>query len=216
MVVVSSLLGDFLGIAIATLLVFLGFSSTLGNFRVAGPSMERTLADGQRVAVNKLAYARLDLHHLAQLIPFWEVEEPKMVPILHPPRRGDLVVFRSPMHPDVRLVKRVVGLPGEVVELRNGRVYVDDITLDEPYAATSSREETRSFPRLKEDEYFVMGDNRSQSHDSRFWGPVPLKNMIGKVWFIYWPFSEFGLPSVRADGPRVSVAPQLPPGVPFR
>ena len=162
-------------IIIPAVVVFLGLSTSLRNFRVDGPSMETTLVEGQRVVVNSLAYNGVFLFHA------------------DPPRRGDLVVFRSTTHPDIRLVKRVVGLPGEVVEIREGVVYADGEPLDGPYA-TAFREANKQYAKLQEDKYFVMGDNPSQSHDSRFWGPVPLENMVGKVWFIYWPFSDFGAP----------------------
>jgi signal peptidase I len=110
------------------------------------------------------------------------------------PDRGDIIVFETPA--DARrdcgaggtFVKRIVGLPGEVVEVRTGFVYIDGVRLREPYVRQDRREVDSNPPyRVPKDQYFVMGDNRAQSCDSTVWGALPRANLIGKVFAVYWP-----------------------------
>jgi signal peptidase I len=115
------------------------------------------------------------------------------------PARGDIVVFKAPALARSRceeagtFVKRIVGLPGELVTEHRGIVYVDGRQLIEPYIDPSRRDGlTRSWPRVPKGEYFVMGDNRANSCDSREWGPVPRSSLIGPVVATYWPFGRFG------------------------
>jgi signal peptidase I len=113
---------------------------------------------------------------------------------LHPPHRGDIIVFKTPPLAEQRcgaggtFVKRLIGLPGETFEERNGYVYINGKKLNEPYVK-KDRRDTQTVPPLKipAGRYFMMGDNRVQSCDSRQWGAVPRKNIIGKVFFVYWP-----------------------------
>jgi signal peptidase I len=110
------------------------------------------------------------------------------------PKRGDVVVFETPPEAATRcgaggvFVKRLIGLPGERIEEKVGVIYIDGKKLNEPYVRPDRRDARTFGPRnLKSGEYFMMGDNRMQSCDSRDWGPVPRKNLIGKVFAIYWP-----------------------------
>jgi signal peptidase I len=110
------------------------------------------------------------------------------------PDRGDIVVFETPAGARRNcpaggtFVKRIVGLPGEVLEVRNGFVFVDGVRLRERYVQKDRRKaETNAPYRIPEDHYFVMGDNRSQSCDSTVWGALPRANLIGKVFAVYWP-----------------------------
>jgi signal peptidase I len=115
------------------------------------------------------------------------------------PKRGEIIVFNTPPAAKLRcgaggtFVKRLIGLPGETVSERDGIVYIDGRRLDEPYIAPDRRdhEPPRSW-HVPEGDYFFMGDNRSQSCDSRVWGPVPRGNLIGEVFFVYWPPNRIG------------------------
>jgi signal peptidase I len=113
------------------------------------------------------------------------------------PKRGDIIVFHTPPLADVRcgaggtFVKRLIGLPGETWEERAGYVYINGKKLDEPYVKPDRRDARTISPiKIKPGNYFMMGDNRSSSCDSRAWGTVPRKNLIGKVFATYWPPSR--------------------------
>ena len=174
------------------LLVFLIIQGSVRNFRVDGSSMHPTLEGGQYLLVNKLVYFQLNMARLSRIVPFWNVDESSTHFAIHPPERGDVIVFRFPKDPSKDFVKRVIGLPGEVVEIMDGTVYIDGAPLDEPYL--TARDSTLLQERHMGDrEYFVLGDNRRSSNDSRTWGPVPEANVLGKVWVVYWPFSQIQL-----------------------
>ena len=142
--------------------------------RVHGQSMEPNLHTDQRLIVEKLSYNR----YLRQWFSF------------DGPQQGDVVVVRLP-NQDELLIKRVIGLPGDLVEIRNGQVFVDRQPLDEPYLASN----TPGFygptmiPPLH---IFVLGDNRGFSNDSRNFGTIPLKDVVGRAWFSYWPLDQVG------------------------
>jgi signal peptidase I len=122
----------------------------------------------------------------------------RLVYRFHAPRRGDIVVFDAPAAASVRcsgaggaFVKRIVGLPGEAVSERDGFVYVNGRRLSEPYVRSWERDSlTQAWPRVPRDSYFVMGDNRVDSCDSRAWGPVPRSRIVGRVDLTYWPPSR--------------------------
>jgi signal peptidase I len=145
-------------------------------FYVGSESMVPTLEVWDRVLINKLAY---------------DLEEPK---------RGDIVLFESPDGAEEPLIKRVVGLPGETLELRDGVLFVDGKKVEESYLHRSPcvREmpKTCSFgPKpVPRGHVFMMGDNRTNSFDSRFFGPVPEENLIGEALFRFWPPGRVGLP----------------------
>ena len=105
--------------------------------------------------------------------------------------RGDIIAFWSPENPEMRLVKRVIGLPGETIEIRNRDVYINGRRLDEPYAVHTDvreidRRDTLESVMIPPDHFFMMGDNRDNSNDSRFWGFAPRESFIGKPLFVYW------------------------------
>lgn len=135
--------------------------------RVYGQSMEPNLYTDQRLVIEKVSYR------------------------LHGPRRGDVVVIRDPSGGPDLLIKRVIGLSGERITVSDGRVFVDGVSLDEPYLAQETLGGGRSWmvPPLS---VFVMGDNRSASRDSRIFGPVKLDEIVGHALFRYWPLNEFG------------------------
>jgi signal peptidase I len=136
--------------------------------RVYGSSMEPNLYTDQRLVVEKVSYR------------------------LHEPRRGDVVVLRMPERGPELLIKRVIALPGETIEVRDGQVYIDDKVLEEPYVSqrTSGRSTSVTVP---EGHVFVMGDNRGASNDSRSFGPVSLERIVGRAWVSYWPVEYLGL-----------------------
>jgi signal peptidase I len=116
------------------------------------------------------------------------------------PKRGEIIVFETPPEAAIRcgsggtFVKRLIGLPGDRVSERDGYVYINGTRLDEPYLKPDRRdhEAPRSWPRVAPGHYFFMGDNRRQSCDSRSWGTVPRRNLIGEVFFVYWPPNRIG------------------------
>jgi signal peptidase I len=143
---------------------------------VEGTSMLPQLNDGERLLVNKLVYYKI------QSVSWGHLE------------RGDIVVFWFPKEPDKSYVKRIIGLPGEVVEVRNGKVIIDGQELNEEYLDVEHNQSLPSFPakRVDDHHYFVMGDNRDNSSDSRYWGLVPEKYIYGKAFFRYWKPSKMG------------------------
>ena len=168
-----------IGVALVIALVIKTF--LFQAFYIPSDSMYPTLKTGDRVIVNKLSYE------------------------MHPVHRGDIIVFRSPKGPDGKpidpgvndLVKRVIGLPGDTVEGRaDGRVYIDGKALREPYL--HGKRSDPGFPPfvVPKDSYWVMGDNRTNSRDSRFFPNhvIPKKDIIGRVFLRIWPPTRIGLP----------------------
>lgn len=131
-------------------------------FYIPSPSMEPTLLPNDRIIVNMLLYR------------------------FSPPKRGDVIVFRYPPDPSRDFVKRIVALGGETVEVRQGYLLVNGRRIEEPYLPHETMKDYKSYT-VPQNTYFVMGDNRSNSDDSRFWGTVPRQNIVGKVFLIYWP-----------------------------
>lgn len=176
------------------LVALLVLQSAISNFRVEGASMYPTLASGEYLIVNRLVYLRVDAERLARIVPFWKAapadESPRAA--ARSPQRGEVVVFNYPLDPTKDFVKRVVGLPGELVEVRAGTVYIDGAPLPEPYLRRTDHSSAAPL-RLGPEEYYVIGDNRPSSNDSRSWGAVPAELILGKVWVVYWPFSAMKL-----------------------
>jgi len=150
--------------------------------KVEGTSMLPRLHDGERIFVNKLIYYGLP-----------EIE------------RGDIVVFWFPNDPTKSYIKRVIGLPGETVQMRAGRIFVNGRELPEPYLEHSLNVAGGDEPPtyVKPHYYFVMGDNRDNSSDSRSWGLVPEKYIYGKALFRYWPISRASVIRHETDYPGV-------------
>ena len=163
-------------------------------FKIPTGSMEDNLKIGDHIIVNKFIYGPVALP--------WE----KLFP-LREIRRGDIIVFRYPLQPDTDFVKRVIGLPGDTVEVRDKDVYISGKKLDEPYVIHDDpmvfRARTAGEPPLPEpyrsrdqfgpytvaaDSYFAMGDNRDRSSDSRYWGTVPRSMIKGRAFMVYWSF----------------------------
>lgn len=190
------LIRDLVQTVILALLIFLAFRFAIQNYRVEGPSMEPTVSGGQHLLVNRLVYLRFDPAHLPDFLPFVNGETDGSVFAFHPPRRGEVVVFRFPEE-DRDFVKRVVGLPGDTVEIRNGEVFVNGAALDEPYITDPGSSDMQRIT-VGEGSYFVLGDNRRRSDDSRprgtgQWRPVPADSIVGRAWLRYWPLAEWGV-----------------------
>ena len=191
----EAMLREVLETLLFTLLIFFLVRSVIQNFRVEGYSMEPTLHTGQFIIVNRLEYLHLDLNFFRRLFPGGEEVPPNLVYLFHPPRRGEIVVFEYPRDTTRDYIKRVIGLPGETVEIRHGQVLINGVPLLEPYLSDAARMQTGNMPpvQVPPNAVFVMGDNRSSSSDSRVWGPLPLENIVGKAWIIYWPQQYWGI-----------------------
>jgi signal peptidase I len=188
----KSALREILETALLALLVLFVLHTVLYNYEVEGASMEPSLYDGQRLSVNKAVYFHLDTERLSRLVPFLKRKENKVIYPFHPPRRGELVIFHPPTDRSRDFIKRVIATPGENVEIKAGRVYVNGIQLKEPYISEGPSY-TLAPQTVPDGYYFVLGDNRNNSSDSHIWGMVPYQNIIGKAWLSYWPMDKWGL-----------------------
>lgn len=143
-------------------------------FVVDGHSMDPNLSNSEYLIVNKFSY---------------KIDEP---------RRGDIIVFTAPNSPEYDYIKRIIGLPGEKITIKNEKIYINDSLIEENYLTNNvnttiqGNKKTILEVTLNNDEYFVLGDNRDNSSDSRVWGPLPKKNIIGKAWFVVYPLNFFG------------------------
>lgn len=146
----------------ALIIVFLLNLFLIQSTRVQMQSMEPTLEPGDLLILEKVSY------------------------YLHPPQRGDIIVFRLGGNPNNQLIKRVIALPGETIAIKDGRVYINGQLLSEPYESQPTYPDTP--PRLvPPNSIYVMGDNRAMSNDSRNFGPVPLADVTARAWLRYWP-----------------------------
>lgn len=175
---------------VLTVLMFLIIRLAVQNFNVDGHSMEPNLHDQELILVDKWTY------------------------LFHPPARGDIVVFVAPPNPSLDYVKRVIGLPGDVITIKDTTVTVNGATLPDPYVRPSNQ--GNPFPSftnrvIPPNTYFVLGDNRNGSSDSRDWGCVPRANVIGRAALVYWPLGQDNnglIPGVSADFTNISGSPK--------
>ncbi len=167
-------------IVVAAAIFIVVYLFLLQPHQVKGASMEPNFHDGEYILTDKITYR------------FGE------------PQRGDVVIFKSPTNPDVDFIKRIVALPGERIEIKNNKVIIfnnqnpDGITLSEPYEimepiAGGSHLREGKIVKVPVGNYFVFGDNRTHSFDSREWGPLKKSEIIGKAWVRYWPLSKISL-----------------------
>lgn len=147
-----------------TFFIFFLVNSLIGRYRIDGSSMNPTLYDGEYLIINNVSY------------------------YLDEPQHGDVIVFKHPNN-DLNLIKRIIGTPGDHIEIRNQQVKVNEKVLDEPYIAASPNY-TGAWD-VPEGSYFVLGDNRNNSSDSHSWSYLPEENIIGKAMVVYWPPSEW-------------------------
>ncbi len=160
-------------------------------FFVQGASMEPNFNDGDYLIVNELGYKKtvvgVGSTSLFTVTPFKELS------------RGDIVVFRYPKNPQQYFIKRIVALPGEKIQINKGKVTIyndqnqEGFVLDESYLSKGLETNPEVVRALSDDEYFVMGDNRKASHDSRSWGALPKDMVVGKVLLRAWPVNKAGL-----------------------
>jgi signal peptidase I len=151
-----------LAIVLIAVGVFFLLRVTVQSFVVVGSSMEPNFEDGQRLLVNKVVYD------------------------LRQPQRGEVIVFQPPSEKPVDFIKRIIALPGDTVEIKDGAVYINGSALDEPYIKDAPSY-TMAKEKIPAGEYFVLGDNRNNSNDSHSWGPLPEQNIVGKAWLSIWP-----------------------------
>jgi signal peptidase I len=177
---------------VLALLIFLVVRAALQNFRVEGSSMDPVLHDGQYLIVNKAIYTRINLDTISKFLPFVDPGNDPIRYLFRRPQRGDVVVFRFPGNPDRDFIKRIIGEPGDTVEVREGIVYINGGALDEPYI-TSKPTYTYGPSEVPPKQYFALGDNRNNSYDSHVWGFLPEENIIGQAWLSYWPKDDWGL-----------------------
>lgn len=191
------------------LIVFLGVRASLQNFKVDGNSMFPTLHNGQFLIVNKLVYAEIDTKTLGKFLPFVDSGTSSKRNLFHGPQRGDIVVLVDPQRSTTDLVKRIIGLPGDSLEIVDGKVYINGQLLIEPYIKTAWHD-TKPKVQIPPGEYFVMGDNRDNSLDSRSTqvGLIPADHIIGKALLSYWPADQFGL--APNEAPTLSAADAVP------
>ena len=175
---------------ILVLLIFLALQLSVRTYRVEGLSMAPTLDSDEYVLVNKLIYLRFDPRSIVRLVPFLDVEEKGDLFPFHAPKRGEIVIFRFPKDESRDFVKRVVGVPGDTVEIKGGQVFINGRALDEDYITRHSVG-FRSPVTVPPDSFYGLGDNRRASHDSREWGMVPVENMIGRAWVSFWPLDRW-------------------------
>ena len=164
---ILQMLGELFQTALIALVLFIAINLLTARIRVEGISMEPSLKDGQFVVVNRLAYR-------------WQE-----------PERGDIIVFHFPSDPTRRFIKRIIGLPGDVIAVHDGQIDINGVTLEEPYITEVPR--YQGDWRLSPTEVFVLGDNRNNSSDSQNWGPLPVDEIIGKAVLVYWPLDTIGL-----------------------
>lgn len=155
-------------IAVALALFIIFFIAQ--SFLVQGDSMEPTLHDGERLLVDKVTYR------------------------FRPPQRGEIIVFAYPKDPRRKFIKRVIGVPGDVVEIRNRTLMINGVPIEEAYIRGPMYQPYGPVT-VPDGTVWVLGDNRNNSEDSRFpdVGPVPLRNVVGRALFVYWPLGEAGV-----------------------
>ena len=167
-------------IVVAAAIFVVVYLFLLQPHQVRGASMEPNLRDGEYILTDKISYR------------------------FNEPKRGDVIIFKAPTNPDVDFIKRIVALPGEKVEIKNNTIIIFNsehpkgFTLSEPYEimepiAGGSYLREGKVVEVPENNYFVFGDNRTHSFDSREWGPLSKEAIIGKAWIRYWPLSKLSI-----------------------
>jgi signal peptidase I len=157
-----NMLRDLIETMVLVAIAFLVVNALIGRFRIEQVSMQPNLHEGEYVIVDKVSYA------------------------FRQPERGEIVVLKNPNPSQPDLIKRIIGLPGETIDVRGGRAYVNGQPLTEPYIRQPMASDSPA-TQLQAGQYFVMGDNRNNSEDSRIFGARPAGDIVGRAWIIYWP-----------------------------
>jgi signal peptidase I len=186
---------------ILALLIFFAVKAVVQNFRVEGASMEPSMHNNEYLLVNKALYFRTDLGRLHDFLPFIPGGDDEEHHLFRAPRRGDVIVFKFPLDPSRDFIKRVIGVPGDTVEVRDETVFINGSPLSEDYIKDKPNY-TYAPKTVPPGMYYVLGDNRRNSFDSHAWGNscspqqlcdfVPEENIIGQAWVSYWPFDQLG------------------------
>ncbi len=163
----SHLVREVIETVLLTLLIFLVIRFVIQSYHVEGPSMQPGLHTDEYVLVNKVAY------------------------LFQAPGRGDIIVFHYPRNTTQDFIKRIVGLPGDTVRTDQTHVWVDGVLLNEPYIQEPINLNQPTIWKVPPGDYFVLGDNRRVSDDSRYWGFVPKDLIVGKAMLVYWPASNW-------------------------
>ncbi|MBI9081709.1 MAG: signal peptidase I [Pseudodesulfovibrio sp.] len=177
-------------IVVALLLAFVIRAFVVQAFKIPSGSMLDTLQIGDHLLVSKFAY---DVRLPSTI--FLDTTDGKVLAQTGNPERGDIIVFKFPEDEKKDFIKRVIGLPGETIELRDKVVYINGTAIDEPYTIHSKyttkpiRDNYGPFT-VPDGQFFVMGDNREGSYDSRWWGPVKREKIVGKALVIYWSWAS--------------------------
>ena len=174
---VKTVIREVLETVILTVIIFFLIQTVVRNFRVVGTSMEPNLHNSQYLIVDKISYR------------------------LGEPRQGDVIVFEPPNRPGEDYVKRVIGVPADLVEIRNGQVFISNEPIEEPYVVYPGSY-SMSPRRVGANELFVLGDNRNSSSDSHNWGMLETDKVVGKAWISYWPPNYWGM--IPRDAPSAS------------
>lgn len=177
---------DLLEVFVTSFAIFLFvYLLVLQPHKIKGNSMEPNYHDGEYLLTDKLTYR------------FKE------------PQRGDVIVFKPPVSPDEEYIKRIIGIPGDVISIKSGKYYINGQRLNEDYIPENIYTKGNSFlitdteKSIPTGSYFVSGDNRESSSDSRYWGYITKDKITGKAWLLYWPpksvgFAKSGLPTLQA------------------
>jgi signal peptidase I len=195
---------------ILALLIFFAVKSVVQNFRVEGASMEPSMHNNEYLLVNKALYFRVDLSRVHDFLPFVPDDNGEERHLFRPPHRGDVVVFKFPLDPTRDFIKRVIGVPGDTVEVHDEKVFINGSPLTENYILATPNY-TFGPKTVPPGMYFVLGDNRRNSYDSHAWGGscgaqtqcdfVPEENIIGQAWVSYWPWDVLGFVNNKSIDP---------------
>jgi len=196
---------------ILALLIFFAVRAVVQNFRVEGSSMDPSLHSNQYLLVNKAIYFQVDMDRVHDFLPFVPGNDGEKKHLFRAPRRGDVIVFKFPLDPSRDFIKRVIGVPGDAVEVHDEKVFINGSPLKEDYILDPPNY-TYGPKTVPARSYFVLGDNRRNSYDSHAWGTgctqqqqcdfVPEEDIIGQAWLSYWPFDELGFVNNKKIRPQ--------------